>query len=268
MTFHFYKYQGTGNDFIIADNRKNEYSALTTEQIHKLCDRRFGIGADGLMLLNEKRDFDFEMKYYNADGMPGSMCGNGGRSIVAFAKSLDLIKANAKFMAVDGIHSAKISENMVSLAMQDVKTIRSTDLGHEIYTGSPHLVVMVSDLRNLDVYAEGKRLRNLPLYASQGINVNFVQEFKDYYEVRTYERGVEDETYSCGTGVTAVALVMASLKNVKGDKLQKIQTKGGELMVSFHFNEEHKVFDQITLNGPAEFVFEGKISYSERLKKA
>ena len=268
MEILFKKYQGTGNDFIIIDNREHNFPENDFEFVKNLCDRRFGIGSDGLMLLQNYPSLDFEMKYYNADGMPGSMCGNGGRCMIAFAKSLDLIKSKAKFMAVDGIHSAKISENMVSLAMQDVKTIRSTDLGHEIYTGSPHLVVMVSDLRNLDVYAEGKRLRNLPLYASQGINVNFVQEFKDYYEVRTYERGVEDETYSCGTGVTAVALVMASLKNVKDHKMQKIQTKGGELMVSFHKNEKTEMFDQITLNGPAEFVFEGKISYSERLKKA
>jgi len=258
MPIQFYKYQGTGNDFILIDNRKNEIELLP-EQIKLLCDRRFGIGADGLMFLELEPGADFKMVYFNSDGNPSSMCGNGGRCITAFAKYLGLITDKAKFLAVDGFHEAIISENeIVSLKMQDVKSIEvGTDYFY-LNTGSPHYVKIVNDVQNYEVFEHGKEIRNSERFKEEGTNVNFIEKIDNELFVRTYERGVEDETFSCGTGVTAAALVAAieGISNSKNNCL--IKTLGGNLEVTFDKVLEQNFYN-IWLKGPAQKVFTGVI---------
>jgi diaminopimelate epimerase len=261
MKLQFYKYQGAGNDFILVDNRNGVFDNQNPEILSKLCDRRFGIGADGIMFIQNTDGFDFEMIYYNADGKPSSMCGNGGRCIVAFAKFLNIIKKETNFLAVDGWHYAKISDtgDWVSLRMIDVKHIESDEDAWTLNTGSPHYVKLVSKLSEKDVYHDGKAIRNQDNYKAEGINVNFVEDFKDHLFVRTYERGVENETYACGTGVTAVALAMAKQKNQIGENTNtRVKVLGGDLNI--RFNYDGKVFSNIFLEGPAKFVFEGFMS--------
>lgn len=260
MNMHFYKYQGTGNDFIILDNRNWSYTALTTERVKALCDRRFGIGADGLMLLNPKTGFDFEMKYYNADGRESSMCGNGGRCLVKFAYDLGIHKATYRFSAVDGPHEAEIEDDgTVNLKMQDVNGIREYHGDYILNTGSPHYVKVVSDAMDYDVFHKGMDIRYSAEFAKEGINVNFVEQKKpDEIVVRTYERGVEDETLSCGTGVTASALVF--FHNEMGYNDVTVITKGGKLVVRYDRVGEDS-FQNIWLCGPAMRVFEGDLEY-------
>lgn len=256
MKLHFYKYQGTGNDFIILDNRNWSYTSLTMDRVKFLCDRRFGIGADGLMLLNQKSGFDFEMKYYNADGRESSMCGNGGRCMVKFAYHQGMRKREFLFSAVDGAHLAEIDDDgTVSLKMVDVKDVREFHNDFILDTGSPHFVKIVSDVMDYDVFHKGMDIRYSSEFAKDGINVNFVEQKKtDEIIVRTYERGVEDETLSCGTGVTASALVC--YHNDAGYNDVKVITKGGRLVVEFDRNPDGS-FQNIWLCGPAEKVFEG-----------
>jgi diaminopimelate epimerase len=258
MNIHFYKYQGAGNDFILVDNRELKFDHHHPERIASLCDRRFGIGGDGMMFLQEKEGFDFEMIYYNADGNPSSMCGNGGRCIVAFARDIGLIAGEANFLAVDGPHYAKISENgWVSLGMIDVDAITTDGPAYVLNTGSPHYVLPASQLKELDVFNAGKSIRYNDTYREKGINVNFVEKEGSGYFVRTYERGVENETYACGTGVTAVALAMAKSQNQTGDISTPVRALGGDLNIRFHSDGQR--FTRIFLEGPAAFVFEGKI---------
>lgn len=260
MTVHFYKYQGTGNDFILVDNRDNSF-ALTTEQIRQLCDRRFGIGADGLMTLNEKEGYDFEMKYYNSDGREGSMCGNGGRCIVKFAYHLGIHRALYRFLAADGDHEAEIDiSGIVSLKMKNVKKITKYHNDFVLDTGSPHYVKLVGNVMQLDVYKKGHEIRNSKDFRESGINVNFVEQDinNDKITVRTFERGVENETYSCGTGVTASALVC--YHNEIGFNEVEVKTLGGKLTVEFDRTEDDQ-FNNIWLCGPAERVFEGEITF-------
>ncbi|WP_457270748.1 diaminopimelate epimerase [Pedobacter sp. UYEF25] len=259
MNLSFYKYQGAGNDFVLIDNRNGAIKILDKEQVNRICDRRFGIGADGLMLLNAHNEYDFEMKYYNADGNLGSMCGNGGRCIVAFANNLGMIQDETTFLAVDGPHYAKIAaeEDWVNLQMIDVETITQIENAFVVNTGSPHYVIVQNHLENFDVYTAGKTIRNSPMFISNGINVNFVEEKEDGYFVRTYERGVEDETFACGTGVTAVALAMAKLKNQMGQQNTNITALGGSLEIEFNYDGER--FTDVFLCGPAKVVFQGKI---------
>lgn len=256
---NFSKYQGAGNDFILIDNRFNNGDQYHNEVIQQLCDRRFGIGADGLMILQSKEGYDFEMVYYNADGKQGSMCGNGGRCIVAFAKRLGIITSETNFLAVDGPHYAKISEegDWVSLQMINVNEIINDDEAFVLNTGSPHYVAPVTDLKNKDVYRDGYNIRYNPLYAEEGINVNFVEDMGNHYFVRTYERGVENETYACGTGVTAVAMAMAKMKSLSGQINTPISVLGGQLNVRFDFDGSH--FSNVFLEGPAAHVFEGSV---------
>ncbi|MGX5690597.1 diaminopimelate epimerase [Arcticibacter tournemirensis] len=256
---HFYKYQGAGNDFILIDNRDNVVNHQQPELIAALCNRRFGIGADGMMFLQLKEGYDFEMIYYNADGNPSSMCGNGGRCIVAFAKHLNIIHDETNFLAVDGPHYAKISEDgsWVSLQMIDVSKLDYDKDALVLNTGSPHYVVCTSGLADKNVYTEGRTIRNSEKYKKEGINVNFVEDEGDHYFVRTYERGVEDETYACGTGVTAVAIAMAKRKGLTGDVSTAIKVLGGDLNVKFHTDGLR--YTSVFLEGPAEFVFEGNI---------
>jgi len=257
MKLHFYKYQGTGNDFILFDNR-NGAIQLNTKQIAFLCDRRFGIGADGLMLLEIADGFDFKMVYYNADGNESSMCGNGGRCIFAFAKQLGIINNTAKFIAIDGVHHADIkSDGIINLEMQNVSNIISDKLHTELNTGSPHYIKFVDDVHKTDVVYTGREIRNTNQYQPDGINVNFVQSVDDGIWVRTYERGVEDETLSCGTGVTAAAI--ATSGNNLGSFNTKIYTLGGQLQVSF-VKDTHVSAKEVILSGPANFVFEGDIN--------
>ncbi|MFD2161343.1 diaminopimelate epimerase [Paradesertivirga mongoliensis] len=260
MKLHFFKYQGAGNDFILVDNRQNTFNHQQPQILADLCDRRFGIGADGIMFLQNTEGFDFEMVYYNADGKPSSMCGNGGRCIVAFAKHLNIFKDETNFLAVDGWHYAKISEagDWVSLQMIDVKDIDEDGDAYVLNTGSPHYVQCTTNLADKDVFSEGKAIRNSDNYRSEGINVNFIEDFGDHLFVRTYERGVENETYACGTGVTAVALAMAKHKNHTGENNTRIKVLGGNLNI--RFNYDGKVFNNIFLEGPAKFVFEGYVN--------
>jgi diaminopimelate epimerase len=258
MEHTFYKYQGTGNDFIMFDNRNASIPSLSKEVVKKLCDRRFGIGADGLILLCNKEGYDFEMVYYNSDGLPSTMCGNGGRCIVKFAYDLGIHKSSYLFLAVDGPHEASIDlDNIIRLKMIDVNSVEEDGAHSILNTGSPHYVKFSRDVRRIDVKKEGREIRCSPRFESEGINVNFVESTGSYcIYVRTYERGVEDETYSCGTGVTAAALVSAH--NERGFNQVQVQTNGGELGVEFNKTGDHN-FTDIFLCGPAIFVFKGNV---------
>ena len=258
MKFIFDKYQSTGNDFILLDNRQSTYDKITTEQVKKMCDRHFGIGADGLMLLNNKKGFDFEMIYYNADGIEGSLCGNGGRSITQFANKLGIKKKEYLFSATDGNHKAVIDfDKEVKLQMGDVKNLEFSLDHYVLNTGSPHYVKYVNGIQEIAVVEEGRKIRNSKDFAEKGINVNFVEKLgKDTIYVRTYERGVEDETLSCGTGLTASALVSAHNEN--GFNRVEVKTKGGNLSVEFDKKSDTEFVD-IWLCGPATFVFSGEI---------
>ncbi len=258
MKIDFFKYQGTGNDFVILDNRDNKYDCLAVKQIKYICDRRFGIGADGLMLLNKKDGYDFEMIYFNADGNPSTMCGNGGRCLVKFAHHMGIHKSTYNFIATDGGHEADIDTgNIVRLKMKDVAKVEEHSTYAILDTGSPHFVKFAADVRNIDVVETGREIRYSNAFKENGINVNFVESVdEDSIFVRTYERGVEDETMSCGTGVTAAALISAH--NEKGFNRVEVQTPGGHLSVEFEKVDDNN-FENIWLCGPAEFVYKGEI---------
>ena len=257
MKVEFYKYQGTGNDFIILDNRDGEYSKLNEKQIENLCDRKFGIGADGLMLLGNADGYDFSMKYFNSDGKEGSMCGNGGRCMVQFANDMGIKKQDYKFIAVDGDHLASFNENGdVKLKMQDVNGVNSVGEDKVLNTGSPHYVKNITGLKELDVFNEGRKIRYSELFKQDGINVNFVEQHEDRLSLRTYERGVEDETLSCGTGATAAAIASSS---TLGKHHVNINVLGGTLEVEFERINPNLIND-IWLIGAAKFVYKGQIS--------
>lgn len=259
MNLHFKKYQGTGNDFIMIDNRSGSFSAYDDYQrIAKLCDRKFGIGADGFIILENVENYDFRMIYYNADGREGSMCGNGGRSIVAFAHDLGVISDSCKFIAVDGEHEASIQDGIVSLDMNDVSSIENGDGFFYLDTGSPHYVRFVDNVADFDVFSEGKSVRYNNRFKEIGTNVNFVEKIDGQnLFVRTYERGVENETLSCGTGVTACAIA-AMVQGLPGTL--KIKTLGGNLSVSAVKTSDDR-YSNIKLIGPANFVFSGEIEF-------
>lgn len=256
MKLEFYKYQGTGNDFIIIDNRVEKLNRADISIIKQLCDRRFGIGADGLILLQNLRGYDFEMVYFNADGNESTMCGNGGRCIVAFAKFLGVITEHTSFLAIDGSHEGIVRSNgWVELKMGDVSEVEKSETDYILNTGSPHFIQFVEDVEAVDVYETGRSIRYNDRFKAEGINVNFVEETATGISVATYERGVEDETYSCGTGVTAAAIAHFC-KNQTVKKLP-IQTKGGNLEVRFESNDKN--FSNIWLCGPATQVFKGEV---------
>ncbi len=259
MKHTFYKYQGTGNDFVIMDNRKNSFNKDNIALVAHLCDRRFGIGADGLILLEDHEELDFTMVYYNADGNESSMCGNGGRCLVAFAKYLNIIENKAAFEAIDGVHYASIDNDLVKLQMQDVSEVQTHEGHMFLDTGSPHHVEFNSNLETLNVKLNGSIIRHGEPYNQEGANVNFVEKVNDeIFVVRTYERGVEDETLSCGTGVTAVALSMSYIGETEKNLLT-LKTQGGDLKVSF--NKTNKGFDDVWLIGPATLVFKGELTW-------
>jgi len=258
MEITFYKYEGTGNDFVMIDNRNLYFPQNNTELISRICDRRFGVGADGLILLNPSENADFTMVYYNADGREGTMCGNGGRCIVAFAKALKIIKNKTTFNAIDGLHFATVENKMVKLQMIDVKNIEIYPEYCFLNTGSPHHVQIVKNINEYDVFTNGKNIRNGAPYFKEGTNVNFVEAVNDnVFRVRTYERGVENETLACGTGVTAVAIAMYEQKLVMANRINLL-TEGGKLEVSFE--KIDKTFKNVFLKGPANFVFKGSFN--------
>ena len=257
MKVDFYKYQGTGNDFVMIDNRDLKFPQDNVALVNHLCDRRFGIGADGLILLNPSSDYDFTMVYYNADGNEGTMCGNGGRCLVAFAYDLGIIKNKTTFDAIDGLHHATIENGLVDLQMIDVNKIELHENHAFLNTGSPHHVQLVENIGSYDVFSNGKDIRYGAPYFEEGTNVNFTEKIDDTtFRVRTYERGVENETLACGTGVTAVAIAMFEQKQTPSSKV-KLYVEGGELEVSFE--KENNLFKNVFLKGPAKFVFKGVI---------
>lgn len=259
MKHVFYKYQGTGNDFVIIDNRDQQFDKNNIQAIAKLCDRRFGIGADGLILLEDHYSCDFRMVYFNADGNESTMCGNGGRCITHFANFLGIIQDKAIFEAIDGLHHSLIEDDLVHLQMQNVSEINHIDETLVLDTGSPHIVKMVTSIEGYDVNANGAKIRFSEPYAEFGINVNFVEKINDdEFKVRTYERGVEAETLSCGTGVTAVALAMKHTNESK-QNMMKLYTEGGLLSVKFDHTDQ--AFQNIWLIGPATQVFKGEIEW-------
>ncbi|MFN8254781.1 MAG: diaminopimelate epimerase [Bacteroidales bacterium] len=257
MKIEFYKYHGAGNDFILIDDRTNNHQVLDSDKISFLCHRRFGIGADGLMFLKSIAGYHFNMEYYNSDGRIGTMCGNGGRCITAFARDLGILDQKASFMASDGLHESFIdSSGLISLKMKDVDNIIIEDDYYFLDTGSPHYVTFVEDINKTNVYQEGKRIRNSDVFKPAGTNVNFVSLKNDNLFIRTYERGVEDETYACGTGSVASAIAFALKFKINQKKVQ-LNTLGGVLEVSFE--RENLKFSDIYLKGPAKFVFKGII---------
>lgn len=257
MQQEFYKYQGTGNDFVMIDNRQQIFNKKDTKHIAFLCDRRFGIGADGLILLENHDELDFKMVYYNADGNESSMCGNGGRCIVAFAKQLGIIENKATFEAIDGLHHAIIEGDIVKLQMQDVEVIEKHENHVFLDTGSPHHVQFEEQINDFDIKALGAKIRYGSPYNEAGSNVNFVKKISDdTFAVRTYERGVEDETLSCGTGVTAVALAMNYIGETEKN-LITLNAQGGDLQVSF--DRVNGSYKNVWLIGAAKMVYKGNI---------
>lgn len=258
MALHFYKYQGAGNDFIVIDNRGQTFQP-DKNTVSGMCRRRFGAGADGLMLLEDSSQYDFSMRYFNADGKESTMCGNGGRCMVAFARARDLIRESTEFTASDGPHQAKILEDgLISLKMNHVSGIDYHQGNTIIDTGSPHYVIHVEDPDTIDVVREGRAIRYDGNISKAGINVNFIRmEDGRNIRMRTYERGVEDETMACGTGSIAAA-ISAYLKRPADKSSYTIHAPGGTLRVSFVAQKDH-TFTHIWLTGPAEFVYEGWI---------
>ena len=258
MVLNFQKYQGTGNDFVMINQSEQKIiDHHDRKLIEFLCDRRFGIGADGLILLEKSEEHDFKMVYFNADGSQSTMCGNGGRCIVHFAWSLGVCGEETTFEAIDGLHKGKVYDsNIVSIQMSDVLKVNIKDSKtYVLNTGSPHYIKMVDSLPK-NIKASGAEIRYSDEFREEGINVNFVKLIKENIEVATYERGVEDETLSCGTGVTAAAIATFIYQNQKNNHI-KIQTKGGQLSVSF--DQEGEIFNNIWLTGPAIKVFEGNV---------
>lgn len=253
MQIPFFKYEATGNDFVIIDNRKKEYS-FSVDQIKKICDRKFGIGADGLMLIEPHPSMDFNLIYYNSDGS-SSLCGNGSRAAVAMATVLQIIKDKTQFNAYDGVHEASVqTDQTVRLKMNDVAGVKPMPSGTFINTGSPHFIQIVTDVEKFSVKEEGRKIRYSESFNPGGTNANFMELLpNNTIFVRTYERGVEDETLSCGTGVTAAALA-ASLHGYQSPV--KIKTRGGNLSVEFTSNANGS-FSNVYLIGPARRVFEG-----------
>lgn len=256
MNLKFYKYQGTGNDFVMLDNLDGGYDNLSLSDIQFLCDRKMGIGADGLIKLNAAPNVDFEVDYYNADGSK-SFCGNGARCSIAFARHLGIIENRAKFLAIDGMHQGTIEKETVRLEMLPVKGIESIAHDYFVHTGSPHYVHLKKE-GDADIVTYGKLIRYSDLFKEQGVNVNYFNELSsNKIAVETYERGVEDETLSCGTGVTGCALVYMEVNELNEGEIE-VETKGGKLSVSATRKADGSFCD-IWLSGPATCVFTGEI---------
>lgn len=260
MLVRFSKYHGTGNDFVMVDGRQLDSTLLGQSQIQQLCHRRFGIGADGLIVLELSKDHDFAMRYFNSDGKEGSMCGNGGRCIAAFARQLGITGNEMSFEGIDGIHFASLlPDSNIRLKLKNVRGIQTLDDGYLLDTGSPHFVKFVKGLDQIRMDVEGREIRQQSRFGKDGVNVNFVEADMtgDSFFVRTFERGVEAETWSCGTGVTAAAI--SFYHHHKSDKVSyPVRTKGGELQVDFQVGPD-LCFTDVYLSGPASHVYDGTI---------
>lgn len=263
MKLKFYKYQATGNDFIIIDNRNQDIN-LSEENIRFLCDRHFGIGSDGLIIFEDSDKADFSMQFFNPDGSGGMMCGNGGRSIVRFAADKGVIKDKCTFLAPDGLHSATIEGENIKLKMTTPTLFQAHEDGFYINTGTSHFVVFENDLEEIDIIKKGRTLRYDERFLTyKGCNVNFVQEIADKsLKIQTYERGVEDLTLACGTGICAAALTYSVKKGLEnGNHTINISAQGGNLQVEFD-KKENNTFNNVHLIGEAKKVFEGEIEIS------
>jgi len=258
MNIAFYKYHGTGNDFIIFDNRTLNFQSENLELVAKLCDRRFGIGADGLILLEDDLTTDFKMVYYNSDGHLSSMCGNGGRCIVHFARHIGVIDSETSFTAVDGVHHATIMGDQVDLSMSDVTEVELTEAYSYMDTGSPHYSVWCDNIEKIDINAEAREIRYNKRFTEEGTNVNFLTWSDGAVQMRTYERGVEGETLSCGTGIVAAALYASLTDKLGTDDKCTLYTKGGQTEVTFA-KEADGTFKNIHLIGPATLIYKGNI---------
>ncbi len=259
MQLEIFKYQGAGNDFIFLDNFSGKYDDLTLSQIQFLCDRRFGVGADGLIKIDRSEEWDFHLDYFNSDGSK-SFCGNGARCAVRFVHDQILKKDVYTFMAFDGVHQGQLLEQNVAIDMKDVNKVEHIgDVSFVLNTGSPHYIHFVDSLTKHNIVEFGKKIRYSDRYTAEGINVNLVEiTAENSLKIRTYERGVEDETLACGTGITAAAIAYAVLQKKEADVKVSIKAKGGDLRVSFYVAEEGS-FKAIKLIGPAEFVFKGSV---------
>jgi len=260
MRIKFFKYHGAGNDFLMIDNRDRVF-VPNRNLIDFLCSRHFGVGADGLITLQNSQQHDFKMHYYNADGNESTLCGNGGRCISSFARMLGIIEKTTVFEAIDGIHEAiilnhKKEEDLVKLKMLDVCQIETSFDYFILNTGSPHYVKFVDNPALIDVFQEGKKIRNDKAFLPDGINVNFIRIIQNEVEIRTYERGVENETLACGTGAVAAAIAV-NLRHPEIVSPISVLARGGKLKV--HFENQNGVFRNIWLEGPARFVFSGEI---------
>jgi len=260
MVLSFEKYQAAGNDFVVLDNREGNYSSIPSDQLRFLCDRHKGVGADGVIFINAHPTADFEMIYFNSDGNKSTLCGNGGRCAVAFAFQKNIISTVTTFMASDGIHHAEwLGEGQVRLQMQNVKEIQHKEKAIITNTGSPHYITLAADLATLDVKNEGAAIRYSPPFKKEGINVNFLEHIKDsHFRIRTYERGVEDETLACGTGAVASALAIDQWGNYPKSEQIHLEARGGNLLVDF--KKDNTGYHSIFLQGPATFVFSGTLT--------
>lgn len=257
MVITFHKYQGAGNDFIMIDNRADLFPKNAPKLIEKLCNRKFGIGADGLILLENSIEFDFKMIYFNSDGNESTMCGNGGRCIVAFAHKIGLFNKETTFEAIDGKHAATIVNDIIELQMSDIKDVQYHQNYYFVNSGSPHHIILTTNINLCNVVSDGRKIRNGAPYFEEGSNVNFVEKItENHFKIRTYERGVEDETLACGTGATAVAVAMYDA-NMTNNSSLIIETLGGNLEVSFQ--KEGNQYSNVFLKGLATFVFNGDI---------
>ncbi len=260
MRIPFYKYQATANDFVIINQMVVPYlQEPSIDLISGICDRRLGVGADGLMIIAPSLIADFKMIYYNSDGRLSSMCGNGGRAIAHLAHDLKLCKSECTFEAVDGIHEVVILGDEIRLKMIDVLEYQKKGAAYIIDTGSPHYISRVRNVEEIDLISEAHKIRYNDNYKTDGININFYHKNENHIVVRTYERGVEDETYSCGTGVTAVAIAeVLEQRGGNGDHAVKVMTKGGLLTVNFRRSSDF--FTDVWLSGPAIKAFDGSIA--------
>lgn len=265
MKIKFYKYQATGNDFIIIDARE-ENLVLEKKDIQFLCDRHFGIGSDGLIIFGNSDKADFSMQFFNPDGSGGMMCGNGGRSIVKFASDKGVISDSCSFIAPDGLHFATINNDIISLKMVNPTLFQAHQDGYYINTGTSHFVVFEEDLNKINIIEKGRSIRYDERFSHyNGCNVNFVEEISlNNIRIRTYERGVEDETLACGTGICAAALTYSIEKGLKNGKHTiNISAKGGDLQVEFEKKSDNSL-SEVYLIGTANSVFEGEIEISKK----
>lgn len=254
MALEFFKYHGTGNDFIVMDDRHEQFECQNQSLIQDLCDRHFGVGADGLILIQNQAGVHFKMRYFNADGLPGSMCGNGGRCAVHLAKELGIIGQEGEFEAPDGRHHARMINGKISISINEVSEIKPMEMGLFVDTGSPHVICFYEDIADLDVDEIGRKMRQE--FSEQGANINFVMQNHDGFKMRTYERGVEAETLSCGTGATAAAVAILETGRSQDSSIE-LNTRGGRLEVGLQ--KQGSTYKNVWLTGPVVQVYRGFI---------